>query len=62
MLLTDGMQARHEDLISVFEMTSDQLALRTDCQQFVGESKLVFDTLIHICINCLSVNIVNDTL
>ncbi len=48
MLLTDGMQPRHEDLISVFEMTSDQLSLRTDCQQFVGESKLAFDRLIYV--------------
>lgn len=37
MLLTDGMQARHEELISVFEMSNEQLSLRTDCQQFVGK-------------------------
>ncbi|ODM97787.1 TBC1 domain family member 23 [Orchesella cincta] len=39
-LLTDGMQVRHEELISVFEMSSDQMSLRNDCQRFVESANL----------------------
>ncbi|CAL8130714.1 unnamed protein product [Orchesella dallaii] len=39
-LLTDGMQMRHDELISVFEMSNDQMSLRNDCQRFVESANL----------------------